>query len=179
MTHTPDSDPTIVETLRKLQSRVQVWVKPTDRILTDADAYEYDIYRAEKTSGKVSFQWGLSLTIFGILAGSLTYYTCCLLVSGKIATLSYGWGGWLFSHDDLSGLISIMGFHLLVFPGFAMVKGNKRVKRVVGEIVGYCLAALTLAGIWSGILFSGQTDSGRVLFIDFRPFKVGFAATSK
>ncbi|KAK6344879.1 hypothetical protein TWF718_006831 [Orbilia javanica] len=173
MTHTTESDPTIVETLRKLQSRVQIWVKPTDRVLTDADAYEYDLYRAEKASGNVSFQWGLSLTIFGILTGSLTYYTCWMLVSGKLATLDYGWGGPLFQ-NDVGGLASLMLFHLLVFPGFVMIKGNIKVKRACGEIVGYCLLALVLAAVWSSMLFGGK-GSGRIFFFDFRPFKIGFA----
>ncbi|KAK6496714.1 hypothetical protein TWF481_001702 [Arthrobotrys musiformis] len=174
MTHKSEEDPTIVETLRKLQSRVQVWVKPTDRILTDADAYEYDLYQAEKTSGKVSFQWGLSLSIFGILAGSLTYYTCWLLVSGKLATLDKGWGGWLFEHDDVGGLFSALVFHLCAFPAFSMMKGNKKVKKICGEIVGYCLLALVLSAVWSSVLFGGKSP-GRVVFVDFRPFKVAYA----
>ncbi|KAF3201898.1 hypothetical protein TWF106_000861 [Orbilia oligospora] len=174
MTHKADEDPTIVETLRKLQSRVQVWVKPTDRILTDADAYEYDLYRAEKISGKVSFQWGLSLTIFGILAGSITYYTCWQLVTGNLAKVEHGWGGWLFP-NDVAGLVSVILFHLLSFPGVVIVKGNRKVRRVCGEIVGYCVLSLVLAALWSTMLF-GSKVSGKIVLFEPRPFKVHTAA---
>ncbi|KAK6520197.1 hypothetical protein TWF506_000480 [Arthrobotrys conoides] len=169
-----DSDPTIVETLRKLQSRVQVWVKPTDRILTDADAYEYDLYRAEKASGEVSFQWGLTLTIFGILAGSITYYTCWQLVSGNLAKMDHTWGGWMFP-NDIAGLVSVMLFHLLGFPGVVMIKGNQKVRRVCGEIVGYCILSLILAGAWSTMLFRAN-GSKRILTFEFMPFKIGIAS---
>ncbi|KAF3939134.1 hypothetical protein ABW19_dt0202902 [Dactylella cylindrospora] len=150
-TPAPHLDPDICEKLRQLQSRVQVWIKPTDRILTDADAYEYDIYRAEQKSGKISTQWAFLLLVFGFLASVFTYYTCFMMVSGQIDMY--------LAESESKTLFSLLGFHLFVFPGFAVVMGNNRVRKACGKIVGYCLLALMAAGVWWKVVF-GEQEGG-------------------
>ncbi|KAF3913989.1 hypothetical protein ABW21_db0208444 [Orbilia brochopaga] len=169
-------DPDITAKLRNLQSRVQVWVKPTDRILTDADAYEYDCYRAERKSDGISFHWGVTLTIFAALTGAATYYACLLLVSDRI-------NGYLADDSDgLSGglvlgeLISVMAFHLGVFPTFALFLGNQKVKRITMLVMGYCLLGLGLAAFWWWAVFGGPTATEKsmgLMCMRMRPFGVG------
>ncbi|KAF3934177.1 hypothetical protein ABW20_dc0104642 [Dactylellina cionopaga] len=83
MLDSTNPDPSVTEKLRKLQSRVQVWVKPTDRILTDAEAYEYDRYKSQRLSGAIPFHWAFSLTVYGILVGACAEIVgYCLLALG-------------------------------------------------------------------------------------------------
>ncbi|KAK6338852.1 hypothetical protein TWF696_009660 [Orbilia brochopaga] len=173
------SDPDITAKLRSLQSRVQVWIKPTDRILTDADAYEYDCYRAERKSDGISFNWGVALIIFAVLLGGSSYYTCLLLVSGRV-------NGYLLDDAEdivdgtlLGELISVVAFHLSVFPAVAMFLGNRKVRNATLMIGGYCVLGLALAGIWWWKLFgepAAVKNDMHLMCVRLRPFGVGMAA---
>ncbi|KAF3921581.1 hypothetical protein AA313_de0204880 [Arthrobotrys entomopaga] len=172
-----DPDPDITSQLRALQSRAQIWVKPTDRILTDADAYEYDIYLAQKRSHKISFHWGLTLTIFTILSGGLTYYTCLLIVSGKINSDADIIGKQQAIVDGLGfgNLVSVMGFHLCVFPAVVMVRGNSMARRACAQIVASCVLALVAATGWWWVVFGiGRSVTGDAsgVCLKFKPFGI-------
>ncbi|EWC43857.1 hypothetical protein DRE_07234 [Drechslerella stenobrocha 248] len=176
--HASHPDPDITEKLRALQSRIQVWIKPTDRILTDADAYEYDCFRADRTSDHISFNWGLALLLFSSLSTAVTYYTCLLLASGRInAYLAANKGD--KEAVFLNELASVVAFHLVAFPAVAAVLGNRRVRRVCAVVVIYCLLALGLAGAWWWVVARdaarGGAMPGRMFCLGLRPFGIAIA----
>ncbi|KAK6539405.1 hypothetical protein TWF694_009630 [Orbilia ellipsospora] len=173
MLDSKEPEPDITAQLRALQSRAQIWVKPTDHILTDADAYEYDIYLAQKNSYKISFSWGITLAIYAILSGGLTYYTCLLIVSGKInSNANINANQALLEELRLGNIVSVMGFHLCMFPMVVMVRGNGMVRWACAQIVGSCVLALIAATGWWWVVFGvGRSITGDTsgVCLSFKP----------
>lgn len=56
--------------------------------------------------------------------------------------------------ERLKGLGSVVVFHLGIVPvGVMLGAGNWEVRKACARIVGYCLLAMAVAGVWAAVVF--------------------------